>query len=93
LIALVATADSDTNVGSYPKALATGRVVDRDIHRSHRNKLACLPCPRKVERGVTTELTGEDSLKRRTLLFREYRAGGIPRVIPHGAKSCTPPGD
>src|SRR5205085_1573420 len=72
-VALIATADSDTNVVSNPQALATARVIDRHLHRSHRNKLACLPCPRKMALGIAPEPTTEDSFKRGTLLLRSAR--------------------
>src|SRR5438067_9611117 len=69
-IAVVAAADWDTDAVSYPQALAPAGVIDRDLHRSHRNKLACLPCPRKMALGVAPEPTSEDSLKRGALLLR-----------------------
>jgi Predicted metal-binding integral membrane protein (DUF2182) len=55
LVALVSIPDSDTNVILYPQALATACVINGDLHRPHRNKLARLPRPREMTLGIATE--------------------------------------
>ena len=58
----VAIADPDADAVAYPQSLAMACVVDRDLDRSHGDKLARLPRPREVPLRVPPEPTGEDSL-------------------------------
>jgi hypothetical protein len=43
LAALVPVSDSNADAIAYPQSLAAPRVIDRDLDRSYRHKLAGLP--------------------------------------------------
>src|SRR5437764_6861285 len=68
LITLMAIADSDSDLIANAKPLATARMVDDDLNRPHRDRVASLPRPREVPLRVAAEAAGEDVLECGTLL-------------------------
>src|SRR3954454_4863695 len=53
LIAVVTITDADAHEIADSQTLPSPYVVDLDIDRSHRDKLAVLPCPREVDHRVS----------------------------------------
>jgi hypothetical protein len=63
------------------KSLTTARMVDDDLDRPHRDKLACLPRPREVPLRVAAQALGEDVLKCGTLLGGALSVEGPDRQL------------